>query len=180
MFALFLPCIVENEILYFPDHKDFCTCVQEILQMPATGKCATTLMHMMYLLTGLMETRKQQIMKSAAEKMVGADDMIRLNRLDWFINNGFMLDLTAQEIADSLFLSVRQLSRIAKNRYGKTLHQVIIEKRLATAEQLLITTDHTIESIAAAVGFGSRYSFLREFQKRYTMTPVAYRMNRLK
>lgn len=165
--------------MFFPERKELCTCVQKILKMPVEGKSVTLLMQMLYLLTDLMETRKQQKMKIDTDNLAGTNDMTRLNQLDWFINSGFMLDLTAQEIADSLFISVRQLSRIANNRYGKTLHQVIIEKRLATAEQLMLTTDLTTESIAAAVGFGSRYSFLREFQKRYKMPPSEYRKKKM-
>ena len=86
-----------------------------------------------------------------------------------------MKKLTMKEIADELYISSRQLDRIVRKRYGKTLHKVIMETRVRTAEQMLLTTDMTVERIGRAVGFSSGAGFYREFSAAYGMTPAEYR-----
>ena len=60
-------------------------------------------------------------------------------------------------------------------QYGKTLHQVIADKRINASVNLLITTDMTVEAIASEVGFNSSVGFYREFVKRHSLTPAEYR-----
>ena len=50
-----------------------------------------------------------------------------------------------------------------------------MDKRIQTAEQLLVTTDMTVDKIAVTVGFSSSAGFYREFMKRYDTTPAEYR-----
>ncbi len=98
-----------------------------------------------------------------------------MRELDNLIDSEYTKKWNTADVANRLFLSPRQLDRIALKRYGKTLHQVIVDKRIKTAESLLINTDMTIEKIAITVGFNSSVGFYREFVKRYDMTPAKYR-----
>ncbi len=102
-------------------------------------------------------------------------DMNRLTQLDNIVNSRFMRSICQSEVAELLHISRRQLARIVQKRYGKTLLQVITEKRLHTAAKLLLTTDYSIDRIAADVGFQTNTSFYRSFKARYHMTPIAYR-----
>ncbi|MBQ2881108.1 MAG: helix-turn-helix domain-containing protein [Clostridia bacterium] len=95
--------------------------------------------------------------------------------LDYFVYNKFTESITESEIAKQLYISERQLARIAKERYGMTLHRAIIEKRIDTAAKLLVCGDKTVEQISLAVGFQSKCCFYREFVKKYGMTPIEYR-----
>ena len=95
--------------------------------------------------------------------------------LDYFVYHKFTESVTAAEIAKQLYISERQLARIAKERYGMTFHRVIIEKRIATAANLLACGGKTVEQISLAVGFQSKCCFYREFVKKYGMTPIEYR-----
>ncbi len=98
-----------------------------------------------------------------------------LVHLDYFVYNKFTESITESEIAKQLYISERQLARIAKERYGMTLHRVIIEKRIETAANLLACGGKTVEQISLAVGFQSKCCFYREFVKKYGMTPIEYR-----
>ena len=71
--------------------------------------------------------------------------------------------------------AVLVLARIAKERYGMTLHRAIIENRIATAANLLACESQTVEQISLAVGFQSKCCFYREFVKKYGVTPIEYR-----
>ena len=122
-----------------------------------------------------MPCQKAEPVDEKAPAEAPSNDIQRMMKLDQLINVFFMNDLSAEEVANHLFISSRQLDRIVKKRYGKTLHCVLIDKRLATAEQMLTSTDMTVDSIGNAVGFGSRSGFYREFVKRHGITPAEFR-----
>ena len=99
-------------------------------------------------------------------------------QLDHLISIYFNKKFVANEIAQQLHICSRQLDRIVRQRYGKSLHAVIMEKRIKTAEQLLLTTDKTNEQIATALGFSSASGFYREFFRQHRLTPNEFRKNR--
>jgi transcriptional regulator GlxA family with amidase domain len=51
----------------------------------------------------------------------------------------------------------------------------LTRQRIDRARHLLETSDHTVEQIAAAVGFGSAQSFRSRFKDLVRVTPVDYR-----
>lgn len=112
-----------------------------------------------------------------AEPIRYTRDIQRMMELDKLIAKEYMKDWNNSVIAEQLYISPRQLDRIALKRYGKTLHQVIMDKRIQMAEQLLVTTDMTVDKIAVTVGFSSSAGLYREFFRRYDTTPARYREN---
>lgn len=99
----------------------------------------------------------------------------RLLKLDDIINTNFTKNFSNKEIADILFISERQLSRIVAKNYGQPLRLIIMKKRLDVAAELLLTTSDSVEAIAVSVGFKNKNSFHREFKKRFGKTPSEYR-----
>lgn len=119
-----------------------------------------------------------------AEKMAGdntdvntrkSKNIDRLLKLDDIINTNYHRNFSNKEIADFLFISERQLSRIVAKNYTEPLRTIILRKRLEIAAELLITTRDSIEHITVSVGFKNKNSFNREFKKRFGVTPSAYR-----
>ena len=102
-------------------------------------------------------------------------DIDRLMRLDNLINGSYAFELSNKQVADDLFLSVRQLSRFVNRYYGVPLHTLIINKRISAAAAMLVETDNGVEQIAQKVGFNGKTGFYREFQKAYGLTPLQYR-----
>ena len=107
----------------------------------------------------------------------GGKDIRRMMDLDQIINDFYSRELKLEDVAKELFISTRQLDRIVRKRYGKTLRAVIADRRIAVAEQLLITTDMNVDRISHAVGFRSKSGFYREFSLRKGMTPSDWRSN---
>ena len=104
-----------------------------------------------------------------------AYDIERMMKLDSMIANRYLKKCNASDYAKELFISTRQLDRIVIKRYGKSLHQLIVDRRFTLAEQLLLTTDLTVEVIALRAGFSSSTSFYGEFKKRKGVTPAVFR-----
>ena len=102
-------------------------------------------------------------------------DLNQISRLEQIINGYFMENLSSAYVAEKLFISQRQLSRIVKKRYGATLHQVVTDKRLTVAAKMLVEETFSVAKIAQNVGFGSVHGFYRAFSKKYGMPPLEYR-----
>lgn len=102
-------------------------------------------------------------------------DIKRMMLLDSIIGNYYVKDLKLSDVASQLYISSRQLDRIVRKRYGKSLRKVIMEKRISAAEKILLTTDMTVEQIGKTVGFSTGSSFYREFSAAYGVTPAEYR-----
>ena len=102
-------------------------------------------------------------------------DIHFMMKLDHLISNNYNKKINIREIAEELYISPRQLDRIVQRRYGKTLHAVFMDKRIQAAEYYLSSTKMSIDKIAITVGFNSSSGLYREFEKKYGITPTAYR-----
>jgi AraC-like DNA-binding protein len=102
-------------------------------------------------------------------------DVERLLQLDDILHQCTGQDFSQKEIAQMLFISERQLFRIAQKYYGMSLKEKITQRRLAVAAELLETTLKSAEQVGEEVGFKSRNSFYREFKNRFGVTPLQYR-----
>ncbi|MBR1758223.1 MAG: helix-turn-helix domain-containing protein [Lachnospiraceae bacterium] len=83
---------------------------------------------------------------------------------------------TLSEIADVLHYEMTGLSRLIKQRTGKTFTELVQEKRMSQAAWLLANSDRKVEEIAQAVGYENVSYFHRLFGKTYGMTPRQYRI----
>jgi AraC-like DNA-binding protein len=58
---------------------------------------------------------------------------------------------------------------------GLTPSEYIKARQIAAARLLLAKTERTVTQVGYDVGFGTRRTFFREFQKRTKMSPITYR-----
>ncbi len=83
--------------------------------------------------------------------------------------------LTIKDVAKSLFLSERQVSRIVRKHFHTTFPRLLNDRRLAIAAAMLQGTDKSVGEIRLAVGFETESGFFTAFKKRYGVTPLRYR-----
>ena len=84
-------------------------------------------------------------------------------------------DLNLAEIAKLLHLSTKQASRIIHKYFGKSLSDLVLEKRLTYARRLLLDTKMPIGDIAERCNFRSENYFYLTFKRAYGCTPAKYR-----
>ena len=72
-------------------------------------------------------------------------------------------------------ISTSYLSRIFKADMGIGLVDYIHKIRVDAAKAALVSTDATIDEVAAAVGFSNRWVFMRVFKKLEGTTPGTFR-----
>jgi transcriptional regulator GlxA family with amidase domain len=72
-------------------------------------------------------------------------------------------------------MSARTLTRRFKDETGQSPMQWVSGVRLRHAQELLETTDHTVDRIAAQTGFATTSNFRSQFGQVLGVTPGAYR-----
>ena len=82
---------------------------------------------------------------------------------------------TAEQLANKLNVSPRQLNRIMKRSFGLSFRDRIKQLRLETAINLLVTTDRSITSIAEETGYDSVSNFSAFIKKTTGKTPSQIR-----
>lgn len=86
-------------------------------------------------------------------------------------------DLSAEEVAGYLELSAPYFSRLFRESMGKTYIEYLTNIRIAWAEELLRTTDRSVEEIGQEAGFSAASYFIARFKKIYGVSPSKYRQN---
>ena len=85
-------------------------------------------------------------------------------------------DARMQAFADERHYDISSLSRLIHKMTGFTWQELVQQKRMARACELLDTTQLAVADIALAVGYENISFFHRLFKKYYAMSPRAYRV----
>ncbi|MEJ2362413.1 MAG: helix-turn-helix domain-containing protein [Gammaproteobacteria bacterium] len=96
--------------------------------------------------------------------------------LEWSRKNlhkSLPLDMLARRAA----MTRRTFTRRFKQVMGITVGEWLLNQRLALAQQLLETTDLSVEAIAEQAGFGTATSLRQHFGTSYRISPMQYRKN---
>jgi transcriptional regulator GlxA family with amidase domain len=83
--------------------------------------------------------------------------------------------LTVRTLADQARMSPRTLARRFQEQTGTTPVQWLLKMRIRRAQELLETSEASIDQIASSVGFESAVTFRSRFRKVAGISPTAYR-----
>ena len=95
----------------------------------------------------------------------------------YFENRGNKGLPTASYLAAELNLSPKYLSDCLKQLTGHTTQQLIHEKLVEQAKDLLTSTELSISEIAYLLGFGYSQSFNKLFKNKTSQTPLEFRQS---
>ena len=115
-----------------------------------------------------------RLLLSLAKRM-GEQKPSKLYRSLNYINENFSCELRICELAKMENLSESRYTAVFRETMNTSPHSYITELRIASACELLRTTDLPIKAIAAAVGYNDSHFFSRIFTKRMHMSPLKYR-----
>lgn len=105
------------------------------------------------------------------EKDVQYDE--RIISILTYINENLSTDLSVNTIASKFYINRYYLMHNFKNQTGYTLHNYILQKRLAMAAAL-IKTGVKSGSVSEQCGFQDYSSFVRAFKKNFGLSPKNY------
>ncbi|MDD7997679.1 GlxA family transcriptional regulator [Kosakonia radicincitans] len=92
----------------------------------------------------------------------------------WILEN-LTDDLSVEKLAERVAMSPRNFTRVFTRETGIPPARYVAEARLAAARHRLEQTRETLESVAAATGFGSSINLRRIFERQLHLTPGEYR-----
>ncbi len=88
-------------------------------------------------------------------------------------------DIKVSDLAATVYISERSLSRKLKALTGETPKKMLLLIRLEYAAELLCSTSDSITQLSYRAGFADASHFTRKFKAHYSMTPTAYRKKHL-
>jgi transcriptional regulator GlxA family with amidase domain len=94
--------------------------------------------------------------------------------LDW-VQQNLREPHSLDSLAERALMSRRTFTRRFKQATGATVGAWLLGARLSRAQQLLETTDDSVDAIADAAGFGSAVSLRQHFAEAFKTTPSNYR-----
>ena len=94
----------------------------------------------------------------------------------WIISNPDQ-DLSVEILARRMAMSERNFSRLFCQEVGMTPAKFVERVRLEAARNILIQSDHPLESVAVRCGFGNAEQMRRSFQRLLNTSPQEYRIN---
>lgn len=156
------------EIPASPALVHMCKEIDNAFELPDSlaDEVATSALKLMFCnIYKLNSTSKKDNYTTNESYLVKIDDII----------NDFQRDITLQSLADSLHLSTKQASRIIQKNYKKKLSEILIEKRLSVAAELLLRSTKSVSQIVEYVNFPSERYFYALFKKTFGCTPCQYR-----
>lgn len=113
---------------------------------------------------------------SRAQTGGGAPRALALQALEYI--NEYYVNATLRQFAGQNAMPEYTASRIIKSQLGFSFQQLLQEKRFSVAQHLLRTTNLPVTAIISLVGYENTSYFHRAFQKKYGMSPQAYRRSK--
>jgi transcriptional regulator GlxA family with amidase domain len=92
-----------------------------------------------------------------------------------WISSHLRQDLSLEVLASRANLCVRHFSRRFRETFGAPPAEFVQNMRVEEARRRLSCRDNNVQDVADSVGFGSADSFRRAFERRFGISPTAYR-----
>lgn len=83
--------------------------------------------------------------------------------------------IKARDLSNYTGLSPAYLSRLFKGETKETISEFILNRKLETAQNMLINSDYSISQIAMMLSFPSQSYFTEVFKEKFGITPNVYR-----
>ena len=83
-------------------------------------------------------------------------------------------------MAKGLNISPSHFQYLYTAQFGVSCYEDILCARMKNAEYYLLSTDMTVKNVAAICGYENDVHFMRQFKRRYDMTPSQFRQQNKK
>lgn len=113
------------------------------------------------------------LIESRKSTMIAGEDYV--SHAISFMQDHLTQKITVANMASAVGLSKFYFSRMFSEKTGVTPHHYFNNMRIQESKRLLLMTNQSVESIAAACGFENASNYIRLFRACTGMTPSAFR-----
>ncbi len=101
------------------------------------------------------------------------------NEINDYIVRNYASNSFAQDLAQHLFMSQRNVNRTVNELFGVPVSVMLLNQRMNCAWKYLTDTSLTVDKIAGLTGYNSYNTFYRAFRKYYGFSPEKLRIKTL-
>lgn len=109
----------------------------------------------------------------------GVFSNVQLRMLNEFLDENISENVSLEQMADFLGMSVYALIRRFQATLGSSPHAYLMGKRITKAKHLLKSTNIPLKIVAAHCGFADQSHMTRTFRKELNVTPANFRRDQL-
>lgn len=131
--------------------------------------------HLLALLCTVGQAHEPMILQLAATQAQRTGRRNALARVSRYVRENLTKRLTLTYAAAAADLSPNYLAHLIKKETGKTFVDMVTERRMEKAQELLAHTSLRISEISQAIGFEDEAYFSRRFRQRFQISPRDYR-----
>ncbi|HEV2007601.1 MAG TPA: AraC family transcriptional regulator, partial [Burkholderiales bacterium] len=131
--------------------------------------------NLMLLIGTVCRRYERNLLKLAAAQAQRKSRRNALSGVIRYVRGNLAQRITLPDAAAAAHLSPNYLAHLLKKETGKTFTDLVTERRMEKARELLAHTTMRISEIAEAVGFGDEAYFARRFRQCFEIAPRDYR-----
>jgi AraC family transcriptional regulator len=99
----------------------------------------------------------------------------RLRKVTELVQAKIEEDLTLEQMAASVNLSVAHFSQMFRKSTGQSPHQFVLRRRVERSKAILLDANARVLDVAVACGFKTQQHFARVFRRMNGISPTEYR-----
>lgn len=88
-----------------------------------------------------------------------------------FIRDNYSKEITLSELSERFYLNMTYICDLFKKNLETTFSKYLNNLRLESAHDLIVGTDNSLMDIAERVGYRDYYYFIKQFKRKYEITP---------
>jgi AraC-like DNA-binding protein len=131
--------------------------------------------NLLLLIAAVCRRYETDLLRMAAEQAQRKSRRDALSRVIRHVRDNLMQRISLADAAAAAALSPNYLAHLLKKETGKTFTDLVTERRMEKAQELLTHTTLRISEVAEAVGFEDVAYFARRFKQYYDIAPRDYR-----
>jgi len=131
-----------------------------------------------HILTGLCTYLFEAFSSSPKRRVIGGLASWQERRAKDLIDSRLGSDLSLEELAGECGLSVAHFARAFRQTVGETPHRWLTQRRVETAQWMLVNTNTPLALIAVECGFADQAHFTSVFTRSTGVSPGAFRRER--
>ena len=96
-----------------------------------------------------------------------------------YINCNYRHEITLSELSDKFFINMTYICDLFRKKLDTTFSKYLTNLRLEKAYHMICTTGNTLSEIAESVGYRDYFYFIKQFKKKYGITPGQLRKEKM-